>query len=365
MSNIITERENIPRSVNIRTTDLFDNYPSENIKINKGNKFIPTDNGNNSNDDTGNDCVNEDMGLEFLTNEDKRVQESIDGSEISKESIEEYRGQEQTHGYCDDYDPLNDEPIHRMNNNNDKYTHLSYEEIEAKKSFFLSRLKRLSRSGYSPSRMFGMEHSIEELESEFIRITKERELDQGLSYCKQGLVFVARTLEVFDNVKIPYTNSKVQLNGWSKVVYEERDNYDEVFEELYEKYSSSVSVGPEFKLLTMFGGSALMFHMSKLRVDQISSEKDLDDLTNEAMKMKSMGQQKQSGANYKMKGPSETPEDILNNIDIYSDTSSDVSSIMSSTASEKIIIIPSKQSAKKEPVKSEPKKRGRPRKINK
>ena len=40
------------------------------------------------------------------------------------------------------------------------------------------------------------------------------------------------------------------------------DDYDGVFEELYVKYRSKVSVAPEVKLIMMLGGSAMMFHLT-------------------------------------------------------------------------------------------------------
>jgi hypothetical protein len=40
------------------------------------------------------------------------------------------------------------------------------------------------------------------------------------------------------------------------------DDYDGVFEELYVKYRSKVSVAPEVKMIMMLGGSAMMFHLT-------------------------------------------------------------------------------------------------------
>ena len=40
------------------------------------------------------------------------------------------------------------------------------------------------------------------------------------------------------------------------------NDYDEVFEELYEKYKEKAEVAPELKLMLMVGGSAFMFHIT-------------------------------------------------------------------------------------------------------
>jgi hypothetical protein len=40
------------------------------------------------------------------------------------------------------------------------------------------------------------------------------------------------------------------------------DDYDGVFEDLYNKYKSRLEVAPEVKLIMMLGGSAMMFHLT-------------------------------------------------------------------------------------------------------
>ena len=54
----------------------------------------------------------------------------------------------------------------------------------------------------------------------------------------------------------------VKLDGWSESIYENLQEYDEVFEDLHEKYKEKVKVAPELKLLMMVGGSAFMFHLT-------------------------------------------------------------------------------------------------------
>jgi hypothetical protein len=73
------------------------------------------------------------------------------------------------------------------------------------------------------------------------------------------LVACVTGLEFFNKRYNPF---EVQLEGWSESVMENVDDYDGVFEELYVKYSSKVSVAPEVKLIMMLGGSAMMFHLT-------------------------------------------------------------------------------------------------------
>ena len=66
---------------------------------------------------------------------------------------------------------------------------------------------------------------------------------------------------------VEYLNGKfdpfdVNLDGWSESVMENINDYDEVFEELHDKYKSKVKVAPEIRLMLMLGGSAFMFHLT-------------------------------------------------------------------------------------------------------
>ena len=54
----------------------------------------------------------------------------------------------------------------------------------------------------------------------------------------------------------------VKLEGWSESIHENINDYDDVFEELHEKYKSKAQMAPELKLLFMLGGSGFMFHLT-------------------------------------------------------------------------------------------------------
>ena len=70
--------------------------------------------------------------------------------------------------------------------------------------------------------------------------------------CTTGLEFMNKKYNPFE----------IQLDGWSENVMEFVDDYDDVFEELYVKYRTNMTVAPEVKLIMMLGGSAMMFHLT-------------------------------------------------------------------------------------------------------
>lgn len=179
-------------------------------------------------------------GMEFLVDEEDPEEES---EELEDEDIE------------DDDIFRNPESYNEAPNNPVK----SYEEIQQEKSYYLSQLKRLEKKGNVVSRKYTMEHTLDEIRGEVIRIKKEQDMDNSIDYLRQGLMFCVSTIEMADNKY----NFGAQLGGWSQNVMGNIESYDGVFEELYDKYSSSMSVMPEVKLISMLAGSAFMFSLQK------------------------------------------------------------------------------------------------------
>ena len=66
---------------------------------------------------------------------------------------------------------------------------------------------------------------------------------------------------------IEFLNNKfdpldLKLDGWGESIHENINDYDDVFEELHEKYKGTSQMAPELKLLLMVGGSGFMFHLT-------------------------------------------------------------------------------------------------------
>ena len=55
----------------------------------------------------------------------------------------------------------------------------------------------------------------------------------------------------------------LKLDGWSESVHENATDYDDIFEELHEKYKEKASMAPELKLIIMLAGSGFMFHLTQ------------------------------------------------------------------------------------------------------
>jgi hypothetical protein len=133
------------------------------------------------------------------------------------------------------------------------------EEIAAEKQELLYRLERLEANGFKPSRKFNMSSNLEDIKFEYERIKKQRDVDKSIKFQRKILMAITSGIEFVNNKFDPLN---IKLDGWSESIYENLHEYDDVFEELHEKYKSKMKVAPEIKLLMMVGGSAFMFHLT-------------------------------------------------------------------------------------------------------
>ena len=121
----------------------------------------------------------------------------------------------------------------------------------------MNKLGRLEKKGFAVNKRLNAYSNIEELRSEVKRITYSIDVEQSIRFSRRMLVACVTGLEFLNKMYNPF---EIQLDGWSESVMENVDDYDGVFEELYVKYRSKISVAPEIQLIMMLGGSAMMFH---------------------------------------------------------------------------------------------------------
>ncbi len=133
-------------------------------------------------------------------------------------------------------------------------------EIEKKeKSDMINKLQRLEQKGYPVSRRFTMTDSLEDIKTEYNRLVDARQLETSIKFQRQMMMGLVTGVELLNEKFDPFD---VQLKGWSESVHENIEDFDEVFEELYDKYKGKGSMPPEARLLMMLAGSGFMFHMS-------------------------------------------------------------------------------------------------------
>lgn len=136
---------------------------------------------------------------------------------------------------------------------------MSPEEERKKKIDLLNKLNRLEAKGYTLTKRFTMDNTVEEIQLEYDRLFDAKSLEASIRFQRQCLMGVVTGMEYLNGKFNPFD---WQLDGWSESVHENIDDYDEVFEELYDKYKGRGNMPPEAKLLMTLVGSGFMFHMS-------------------------------------------------------------------------------------------------------
>ncbi len=136
---------------------------------------------------------------------------------------------------------------------------LSPEEERKKKTELINKLNRLESKGYNLTKRFTMDNSLEEIQQEFDRLVDAKNLEASIRFQRQCLMGVVTGAEFLNSKFNPFD---WELDGWSESVHENIEDFDEIFEELYDKYRGRGNMPPEAKLLMSLVGSGFMFHMS-------------------------------------------------------------------------------------------------------
>jgi hypothetical protein len=134
-----------------------------------------------------------------------------------------------------------------------------YKSIEDEKADLLNKISRLAKKGFQTSARLNIYSDIDEIRTEYKRMTYSIEVDRSIKFQRRMLVACVTGLEFLNDKFDPFD---LELNGWSQNTMENIEDYDGVFEELYNKYKTKVAVAPEVKLIMMVGGSAMMFHLT-------------------------------------------------------------------------------------------------------
>jgi len=137
-----------------------------------------------------------------------------------------------------------------------------YKTIEDEKADLLNKITRLIKKGIQSSARLTIYSDIEEIRTEYKRMTYSIEVERSIKFQRRMLVACVTGLEFLNDKFDPFD---LELNGWSQNTMENVEDYDGVFEELYNKYKTKVQVAPEVKLIMMVGGSAMMFHLTNGR----------------------------------------------------------------------------------------------------
>jgi len=149
------------------------------------------------------------------------------------------------------------------NNSNNSYVpgesiNMSYEDIQKAKFDLLCKFERLRDKGIKIPKVFSMSSDYEEMKYEYERLVHQKKMNNSVKMQQKMLISLISGIEFLNGKFDPFD---VVLDGWSASTSEGLDEYEDIFEELYEKYQGSSNMSPEVKLCLMVCGSGFMFHL--------------------------------------------------------------------------------------------------------
>lgn len=136
---------------------------------------------------------------------------------------------------------------------------MSDEDILERKREILYQFERLEKKGVKLPRRFSLSSNLEEMETEYQRLVRDKEIDASIRFQRRMLMAFVSGVEYMNGKFDPVG---ARLDGWSDSVYENVDEYDAVFEELHDKYKSKTKMPPEVRLVSSLAMSGFLFHMT-------------------------------------------------------------------------------------------------------
>jgi len=139
----------------------------------------------------------------------------------------------------------------------DRQKHNRQDE-EQEKYELLSRIQHMvTEKGYKSFRQVGPSDSIHDVRYEFFRAQREISKRTSVKLMAKYLVTFTNVVEMVADY---YNPLNLKLAGYSKSVLLSMKDYEPILEELHYKYSDSVSVSPEVKLVMALASSMFFYH---------------------------------------------------------------------------------------------------------
>ena len=230
----------------------------------------------------------QDLGLDMIVNQNKKIKQTDEesmqtiSSRTSSKASKSSRGSKRSMN-LDDLDKVKNimdeqsesvrsDKSHKEKDDGSLSSELSDKIKEKlKKKTFVSESDRkqellflfdkLEKKGIKIPQKFNMRSPIDDMEKTYERLKNERDLQNSIKFQRRVLMGIVSTMEFLNHSMNPFD---IDLDGWSESVMENYSEYDDIFEELYEKYKNKGHISPEVKLIMTLAGSAFYFHLSKM-----------------------------------------------------------------------------------------------------
>ena len=150
---------------------------------------------------------------------------------------------------------------------------LSKEETIREKFNYLRKLEALEKKGVELTKKYRMDSNLSEMMGEYQMVMAEKERQNSIKFQGNMLSALINGVEFMNSRFDPFD---IKLDGWGEQFSENLNDYDEIFAELHDKYSSTAQMAPEVKLIFQLAASGMMVHMTNTMFK--SSMPNMDDI---------------------------------------------------------------------------------------
>lgn len=200
-------------------------------------------------------------------------------------------------------------PEQKPNAFNKNINNIAYQkELKFKKMEAFTKLMHIKNMGMELTRKYTMESELDEMEAELKYHSDIQSKKNGVQLAKS---FMCNALTGLEYLNDKYDPFGFNLKGWSDQVKLNKDDYDDVFGELLEKYKGNgKKMEPELKLAMMLMISAGSFHMAQSMTSNLPG---LDDVIKNNPELMA---KLQSNINKSISGPTELDKkkELYNNV---------------------------------------------------
>jgi hypothetical protein len=154
-----------------------------------------------------------------------------------------------------------------------------HEMEQQEKQKYLSKLRRLESQDIRGQRMT-MQNSLDDIKAEYDRLVDSRNLESSIRFQRNALMTFVTGIEMVNDKVGHRLPIKPKLKGWSESVHTNVEDFDEIFEELYDMYKDKAKMHPLLRLAGTLGVSATMFHLTNSMAER-SGIPHMADILNE------------------------------------------------------------------------------------
>jgi hypothetical protein len=156
---------------------------------------------------------------------------------------------------------------------------MSAEQENTEKQRYLTKLRRLESQDIRGTRMT-MTNSLADIKAEHDRLTDSRNLEASIRFQRNALMTFVTGVEMVNDKFGHRLPMKPRLKGWSESVHTNVEDFDEIFEELYDLYKDQAKMHPLLRLVGTLGVSATMYHLTNTMAERTGIP-GMSDLLNE------------------------------------------------------------------------------------